>query len=210
MHKLIIFVFIFSVSSASRILFLFPTPTKSHMVIVHSLSTTLAERGHEVTVMSPFPLDEKIKNHREIESLITSEAIEVTNQMIQNSEKYSIDLLKRTITARIDMAVKTVESDEFKKILHEKFDLLIIGIMFHNFLLGYGHILNCPTVMLSIQKHLTISNEIVGNPLEPHSIPYMNMDEEFNFLGRLNNFKRISFDLMLTEYFNYQQKIIYK
>jgi hypothetical protein len=208
--KLLIFFMILTVSSASKILFLYPCPSKSHMVIVHALSTTLAERGHEVTVVSPYPLDNELKNHREIRSLVTSNAIEVTSKMIKKSDNLSFDVIREAVFVRIEMGVKTAESEEFKKLLDEKFDLLIVGMMFQNFLLGFGDHFKCPTIMLSVQRHMTLSSEIVGNPFEPHSIPVIGMEKGSGFLWRLENFYRVGKDYLMTRYFDYQQKIAYE
>lgn len=52
--------------SSSKILVLFPSPSRSHLVVAQGITTSLAERGHEVTVVSPFPLDKPMKNYRDI------------------------------------------------------------------------------------------------------------------------------------------------
>lgn len=49
-----------------RILGVYPTPLKSHYYVGQRLMQGLAERGHEVTVMSPFKEKKRIKNYNEI------------------------------------------------------------------------------------------------------------------------------------------------
>lgn len=41
-------------------------PGKSHMVVNAALMKELAYRGHEVTVVSPFPENKKIPNYKDI------------------------------------------------------------------------------------------------------------------------------------------------
>jgi glucuronosyltransferase len=54
------------ISNGARILGLFPMPGKSHMVVNAALMKELAYRGHEVTVVSPFPENKKIPNYKDI------------------------------------------------------------------------------------------------------------------------------------------------
>jgi hypothetical protein len=45
-------VFILSATESARILGIFPTPSISHQVVFHSLVKDLADRGHEITVLT--------------------------------------------------------------------------------------------------------------------------------------------------------------
>lgn len=67
-HKLAIFLFLTKVSDvkSARILGIFHRPSKSHQILGGKLLKTLAERGHEVTMVSPFNFTEKINNFRHI------------------------------------------------------------------------------------------------------------------------------------------------
>lgn len=49
-----------------RILGVFPIPSKSHYYVGQALMQGLVERGHEVTVISPFKVKHKIKNYSEV------------------------------------------------------------------------------------------------------------------------------------------------
>lgn len=209
MCKIIFLFLLISLSSASRILFIFPTPSKSHMVIVHALSTTLSERGHEVTVVSPFPLEKKIANHRDIESAIPSAAKEHMNRMVNNS----IGIFKgMMLTYKVfnDMALETVKAESFQNILNENFDLLIIGMTFQNFLLGYGDHFKCPIAMLSVQKHWLWTSELVGNPFEVHSVPHMAFEAESNFFWRIKNFLIVGVESIFLSLMNLYQKSYYE
>lgn len=55
-----------SVSESAKILGLFPLPSKSHMAVNVAIVKGLAERGHEVTVVSPFPEKSEIPNYKNI------------------------------------------------------------------------------------------------------------------------------------------------
>lgn len=214
MSKILIKLFLISIfftfSSAAKILFLYPCPSKSHMVIVHTLSRILAERGHEVTVVSPYPLSKEIKNHREIKSEITNSVKDLMKKMVQSENKMDFSIVTEVILARIKMGVETAKSEEFKKLMDEKFDLLIVGMMFQNFLLGFGDHFKCPTIMLSVQRHFTFTSEIMGNPIEPHTIPIFGSEGGSGFIWRLQNFITIIKEYMKMKNFDRQQKLAYE
>lgn len=52
-------------TNAHRILGLFPHPGISHYQFFHPVMKSLAEAGHEVTVVSHFPNKEPIENYRD-------------------------------------------------------------------------------------------------------------------------------------------------
>lgn len=57
----------------SRILVVYPCPSQSHLVNGKVLFKALAERGHNVTVISNFPLDSPMENYRDIYIPLTKE-----------------------------------------------------------------------------------------------------------------------------------------
>lgn len=62
---LLLLTILFYVKSA-RILGIFHMPSKSHHILGSKLLKSLAERGHEVTMVSPYPFKEKINNYTDI------------------------------------------------------------------------------------------------------------------------------------------------
>ena len=51
---------------SAKILMLFPSPSRSHLIITQAVTVELAKRGHNVTVVSSFPLDYKLVNYNDI------------------------------------------------------------------------------------------------------------------------------------------------
>ena len=60
---------ILSVCKSYRILGVFPFNAKSHNVVFEALLKGLAKRGHQVDVITQFPLKKDIKNYKEILNL---------------------------------------------------------------------------------------------------------------------------------------------
>lgn len=140
--QILILLTLLGVASSSRILFLYPTPSKSHMLVAHSLSTSLAKRGHEITMLSAFPLDKEVQNHRDIVVPFDDKDFkELMKQIIDNPNISVLKTLPRLLDLTFELARVAVEVPEFKRILREeKFDLVIIGMFFNHFLLGFGEV----------------------------------------------------------------------
>lgn len=102
---------------------------------------------------------------------------------------------------------------EFKKIMEEeKFDLVVIGMFFNNFLLGLGDHFKCSTMMLSPNQAFTTTNILMGNPLAVSSVPHMMLAHSgrMGFIDRVKNFGMTGIDLAMNVYMEYLQKEIYK
>lgn len=120
-----IFVVVWKISIASRALFLFPVHSKSHLVVVQGLSTFLAQKGHNVTVVSPFPLSKPMENYRDIELPLTGEALEIASNVMKDPNQSIIKELFKLFEVVANMSEKMLEMPEFQKIMNEeKFDLV--------------------------------------------------------------------------------------
>lgn len=62
---LLLVIFIAKINGA-KILGIFHLPSKSHHILGSTLLKALAERGHQVTMISPFPLKKPLKNYEDI------------------------------------------------------------------------------------------------------------------------------------------------
>lgn len=68
--KAIIFAWFFfgiiNMSEEANILGMFHIPVKSHHVLGSALLKALAGKGHNVTMISPYPLKEKLENYTDV------------------------------------------------------------------------------------------------------------------------------------------------
>lgn len=200
-------------STASRILFLFPSPSKSHLIVVKGLSTTLAERGHDVTVVSPFPLDKPMKNYRDIKVEVPEDMLKLSTLMVTKPNENLFKMLPRLMRNLFTMGNDMLAMPEFKKMMNEEsFDLVIIGMFFNNYLLGVGDHFKCPTMILSVGGPMTLTDVMVGNPLSVSSVAHPFFDANIKtFTGRVKNFLIYGGDLLMkTTYMNYIQKQNYE
>lgn len=195
---------------SSRILFLFPSPSKSHLIVAQGLSTTLAEKGHDVTVVSPFPLGKTLKNYRDIISPMSDSDMMFGSDIVKY--KNPLKLIKMMINTTTNMGQGLLEMPEFKKLLKdEKFDLVIIGVFMNNYLFGVADHFKCPSIMMSVTGAATSLNILFGNPIEPHATPHYFMQPKImGFFDRLKSFTAAGIDFALTSYISSLQREIYK
>lgn len=74
-QRIIFFTFVtFQLCSSAKILGVFPLASKSHHILGSTLLKALAKRGHEVTMISPFPFDKPVKNYRDIKTTYSTES----------------------------------------------------------------------------------------------------------------------------------------
>lgn len=66
MLALVLFSALAALGDSSRILGVFPSPGYSQFILAERLMTELANRGHEVTVISPFLPKEQPKNYKNV------------------------------------------------------------------------------------------------------------------------------------------------
>jgi glucuronosyltransferase len=70
---LFLVVFVLYGVHAARILGIFPIPGRSHFTFCGTIMKELASRGHQVTVLSPFPQKSPIPNYTDIDTRTTRE-----------------------------------------------------------------------------------------------------------------------------------------
>lgn len=208
-------ILLFSCETAigSKILFLFPTPSKSHVLVAQGLSTTLAQKGHQVTFVSSYPLSKPMKNYRDIMSPMSETHAEMASDMLKNPNQSMLKRMPQSLNMIREMSDAMIEVPEFKKLLtEEKFDLVIIGMFFNTYLLGYGDHFKCPTMMLSVGGAFTLTNMLVGNPFGVSAVPHIMAPVEgrMNFWQRTKGFLIYSIDFAISNGMNYVQKRVYK
>lgn len=201
-------------SFESKILLLYPTPSQSHLVIAHAVSTALAEKGHEVTVVSSFPLKTTFKNHREIYLELHVKMKTFMDNMVKKQEKNPLKMIWDVKDYSQVLAEYVFESENLKKLMSEKFDLVIVPVyrmLGGNFLFGFAEHFKCPAIGLSVQRHMSSSNLLLANPLSVSAVPNPFMGFKVDtFVGRVMNFAAAGFDFVVYNFFEYVSRKIYE
>lgn len=180
---------------SAKILGVFPHASKSHSILGQALFTSLAEQGHEVTYISPFPLKTTPKNYRDI-PLTDKRLLEIFQTEVDNSFEAT---QQSTLFVLIDwfrgcalMNEYTLRDPAVQKLLNsenEKFDLVIIELLSNEALLGFGAHFNAPIIGMSTFGQLKYVNHMMHSPaplsLIPH--PFLSFTDRMTYSERLQN-----------------------
>lgn len=180
-----------------KILGLFPYPGKSHLDVILPLMKELSRRGHEVVVVSQYPLETPMPRYTDI-SLKGSIPPMVDILTVDTSNPLKSRLMNKYLSVYLfgkfadvyceaalaaDSVTKLMKSDEiFDIIFHEPF--------MSDCLLALNEKFKAPIVSITTSMMLPWNNERFGNPDNPSYIPTLWLDysNKMEFLERVENF----------------------
>lgn len=212
----ILVVLLIAGSECSKILYIHPSLSRSHVIPSQVLAKLLAQKGHEVTFVSPYPQNKPIKNFRDIKLEANEEETNILNEMQKSmsESKISFSIMSKGMMMMQNFGNDTLQSPEIKKLMkNEKFDLLIVGYVMNEYLLGLADHFKCPSIVFFPAFPMASLDKMVGNPLSPEGSPHIlaNLRSLGSFKERLVNFLFNFMDLMLIKnFFDYQAKTVFK
>lgn len=172
--SVLLFVTIIAYGNAYKFLGVFPTMARSHFFVGSSLMKGLAEKGHEVTVVSPFPSKKPIKNYRDVNTPNIMEFWKARADDIINMREQNI---LQAFLGIYDMGImitnSTLEEPSLKKLMAsgEKFDAVICEIFVTEALFGLAEHFNAPLIGVSTFGATQWNTDLVGSPSPPSYVP---------------------------------------
>ncbi|KDR22771.1 UDP-glucuronosyltransferase 2C1, partial [Zootermopsis nevadensis] len=204
----------------ARILGLFPLPGRSHFIFSESLVKELANRGHQVTVLSPFPQKSPVPNYTDIHTGRTRDDL-----FQQTGATNSFDLPKLSYFSVVMMlwglgeilCDKVLQEKEVQDLINsndQQFDLIIVEAFVNDCFLGFAHKFKAPIVQVVSFGGASWMGDWVGNP-NPYSYvpdPFQNFSDQMDFWERIlntlgNTFQKVS---RLLYYLPKQQAVLEK
>lgn len=153
----------------------------------------LVKRGHEITLVSHFPLDKSVKNY----TLVNLKDTFDTYLHVIDIEKLSRGRLAHANTFLFlskmgaDVCEKTLASDAIQKFMKKKqnFDLIIMELFNSNCYLAFVDKFQVPFIGLSSCTTMHWVNDLAGNPATPSYVPNNLMDysDQMTFYERMEN-----------------------
>ncbi|KAF2881573.1 hypothetical protein ILUMI_24608, partial [Ignelater luminosus] len=182
-------------TNGAKILAIFNFPSKSHHILGSTLLKALADRGHQVTMISPYPLKSPFKNYEDIdiseEMLRYKEEGSLMKQITETNNSSFIEnlrVLKDLITNTHHLffnhpAVKNLIQTR------RKFDLIIICSVWNEAFLGLSHYLGSSTIVFSAAGSSIRTNGLTQNPTPYSYVPhlYLSFPSEMTFSQRVGN-----------------------
>lgn len=185
-------------NEASRILSVFPSPSKSHLLIHSAVAQTLADAGHDVTVLATIASPAEAKAHLtasyrfigiEGPTFDSSFSQEMVNRPLPIYQR-----VNRILGQIFSLANDTMTHPKMQEFLQTHkagdFDVLILGYFMNDFMLGLGAHFECPIILSFMVQPIFPINRMIGNPSESAYIPnmYTGLKQPMSFGSRVKNY----------------------
>lgn len=194
-----VFVLLVPQIESFNILVIFPHQGRSHFQSFVGLFTSLTAKGHNLTVISHFPLAEPIPNYRHVKIGGLNEFLKVSpiSNFLNISNLDPESRIRRHFMFLVlaELGTKACEmgltSKEVRSFLKEDnhFDLAIIEYFNSDCFLAIAKMFNLPVVRALSSSLMPWSSNRFGNPNSPAYIPshFMPFSDKMTFLQRVEN-----------------------
>nr|CAD7597665.1 unnamed protein product [Timema genevievae] len=164
---------------AARILGVFPVTSTSHQIVFRAVMKELAHRGHEIVVITPYPMrDPSIKNYTEIDvSFMKKEwknrfnfvagrsSKETPQEMMTNLFDFGGHLCEMMLShPEVAELISTEKTDQH-------FDLVFMQWFMTPGIYGFVHRFKVPFIGIASFPGFGIGHDSVGNPNLPAYVP---------------------------------------
>lgn len=187
-----------------NVLAIFPHPGKSHFDVFQPLFVEMSSRGHNVTVISQFPINNRsIYLDINISGMapVLGNSIDMT--MLANQTRIFKYLGMIPLAQFADESCATLGSKQVQDFIKSRpnFDIAIVEMFTTDCYLSVPHVLNIPFIGASSSVIMPSINERFGNMDNPAYIPMIMLDysDKMNFIERLDN----TFGLILYKLIHY-------
>ncbi|KAH8383515.1 hypothetical protein KR009_009066 [Drosophila setifemur] len=167
---------LFAGTESSNILGLFPSLSPSHLIIQMSAAKVLAERGHNVTVVTVL---KPIVTHKNINLIQVPLSKEDAQQMSDtvgamtksDNSNLVLSMFRNAgqmgfMFQKMSDVLKDPKVQDLYLNRGNKFDLVISGYFMNDYQLGFARKVNAPVIVLATMLPNQILNGLIGNPME--------------------------------------------
>ncbi|XP_050422852.1 UDP-glycosyltransferase UGT4-like isoform X2 [Adelges cooleyi] len=210
--KFLIIIFILTVCLwipnviGAKILAFFPPPIYSHLTGFHSLFEELANRGHNITVVSPFPPKQLMPPTYTHKAIANVNTVKIKKHKDPMKIRHIYRLLNMlNVKLRMTNLIKeTLELDDVRSFLNDtrfNFDVVLTECWYSDVYLAVGHRYSAPVICLSPMLPTVGQSNFLDMPINPAYIPsfWMYYSDTMCFMERLVNFIVTSAEI-LTDY----------
>lgn len=191
-------------AESARILGLFPHTGKSHQMVFNPLLRKLAERGHQVTVVSHFPVNNPPSNYTDVslEGIAGLGLESIDMAFFENPNTFlktlGVDKIVKQFSEfqpLADMALeicsKLVNFAPLADVLKKEYDVVLVEQFNSDCMVGLAHVYGVKAPMISMLSSNLMhwSPSRVGVSYNPSHVPIVSADysERMTFRQRLEN-----------------------
>ncbi|KAG5670630.1 hypothetical protein PVAND_000878 [Polypedilum vanderplanki] len=182
-----------------KVLGILPFGSKSHFAIGHAILKSLAEAGHNVTSISPYPLKEPMENYKDISTedyvevffknnavnMFAFENTPIVNKIMELIFIYWINRNGNEVVKYHAVHPKVIEFMN----TYEKFDICFMEIFNYDALLGIAEHVGCKVISYTTTAVVKWADDMTGNVSPPSYVPrpYVQYSDKMSFRERLMN-----------------------
>ncbi|XP_022171395.1 UDP-glucuronosyltransferase 1-3-like [Myzus persicae] len=191
------------IAAVADILAFFPLPIYSHFSGFNPLFLELANRGHRVTVVSPFyPKGDVLTTYRHVP--IPDVKIQRTRSPMEIRHRYRVNNMINVRLGMMKMVTRTLELNETRAFLndtHNAFDLVLTECWYSDIYLAIGYRYSAPVVCLSPMAPSVTLSQSLGMPDHPAYVPsfWLRYSDSMSFGERLYNSAIAAAELIVSE-----------
>lgn len=199
---------VFPAGDAANILVLVPTFSPSNLIIEMPVAKAMAERSHNVTVVSTLPLKPEwlhpsMKHiHLQLGLMDINATIDATQGSVFGRFNKVVNLMNDIMHT----VGKTLDDPKMQELLlnsGNKFDLILYGYLYADFYFGLAEHFDCPVALIWPNIPVAPLMKLIGNPLEMAYTPlsFLNRisssdyNEKPGFMFRLKNLFVVGMEL---------------
>ncbi|XP_066259818.1 UDP-glycosyltransferase UGT5-like [Euwallacea similis] len=194
-------------ASSAKVLGVFPFPAGSHYILANKLMTALANNGHEITFITPFPTKETPQNSSWEDIVldgVKEDYYKLFNQvnMYDDSKIHSLQKLSKYQTMMIGWVNTTLHHPKVRALMDKKvkFDVVITEEMFNYAHRYFAYHFHAPLILLSSLGPTAWVNDILRGPQPLSYVPHFLISADFNFQEYLSRVKNVFFSIILNAY----------
>ncbi|XP_039309137.1 UDP-glucosyltransferase 2 [Solenopsis invicta] len=193
-----------SVCNGYRLLGIFPLQSKSHFGMFEQLMKGLARKGHQVDIVSSFPLEKSYPNYTDLVTLPTTR--EVVNKLSYAEMKIFTTNPTYVIgTLGGNEVCKHLGNTKIKELAKQKnpsYDAIIVEVLAAQCFSIIAHILKIPMIGVTTRTLYPWVPQIIGQPENLAFVSNINLDftTPMNFWQRLCNVLRTLYDKWFFDY----------
>ncbi|XP_061392908.1 uncharacterized protein LOC133328353 [Musca vetustissima] len=182
------------------------TAAKSHFIVGSSLMKALAEKGHEVYVISPFPQKTPIKNYHDIPvtSILTVMGDEMDN-LFKHNERSMMENIVNYYEMGINITEVVLQEPSVQELLasNHTFDAVICEVFLSEALFGFSEHFNAPLIGLGTFGAASWNTDMVGSPSPPSYVPGIGLkfSNYMTLTERVGNLAFVTFDRLFMDFY---------
>ncbi|XP_033334725.2 UDP-glucosyltransferase 2 [Megalopta genalis] len=179
--------------SGLRILGMFPLNGHSHWVMAERLMLALAERGHQVDVVTHFPMKKTPPNYTQFSLDGSLKAVKNNIDAKTAAEFGKLNFDKLVSMAGMDIC-DLLSHENIQRFIKNPpndppYDLVVIEVFMAPCYLAFGRHLNVPIVSITTSAFSDWLEDVSGNPHNPAFVPsiFSSFGQRMGFWDRLLN-----------------------